>query len=81
VNNYLQNPYYFMYASLAKESDDTEMHWLKVGSYQLLGVIKFSSILRMGRLARQQALWSLRFIISRILKIRTRTLAFLSSRI
>ena len=30
ANNFLQNPYYFMFASLAKPDDDTELHWLKV---------------------------------------------------
>lgn len=29
---FLQNPYYFMFASLAKPDDDTELHWLKVKS-------------------------------------------------
>ena len=29
--SFLQNPYYFMFASLAKPDDDTELHWLKVG--------------------------------------------------
>jgi len=29
--NFLQNPYYFMFASLAKPDDDTELHWLKDG--------------------------------------------------
>ncbi|KAF8346679.1 velvet factor-domain-containing protein [Amanita rubescens] len=28
---YLQNPYYFMFASLAKADDDAELHWLKDG--------------------------------------------------
>ncbi|KAH9957504.1 velvet factor-domain-containing protein [Russula dissimulans] len=26
---FLQNPYYFMFASLAKPDDDTELHWMK----------------------------------------------------
>ena len=30
---FLQNPYYFMFASLAKPDDDTELHWMKVRSY------------------------------------------------
>jgi hypothetical protein len=30
VDNYLQNPYYFMFASLAKPDGDEEIHWLKV---------------------------------------------------
>lgn len=30
ANSFLQNPYYFMFASLAKPDDDTELHWLKV---------------------------------------------------
>ncbi|TFY73521.1 hypothetical protein EWM64_g10491 [Hericium alpestre] len=28
---YLQNPYYFMFASLAKPDDDVELHWMKDG--------------------------------------------------
>ncbi|TFK99871.1 velvet factor-domain-containing protein [Pterulicium gracile] len=28
---FLQNPYYFMFACLAKPDDDTELHWLKDG--------------------------------------------------
>jgi hypothetical protein len=31
AHSFLQNPYYFMFASLAKPDDDTELHWLKVG--------------------------------------------------
>lgn len=30
--SFLQNPYYFMFASLAKPDDDAELHWLKVRS-------------------------------------------------
>ncbi|KAF9237961.1 velvet factor-domain-containing protein, partial [Melanogaster broomeanus] len=29
AHSFLQNPYYFMFASLAKPDDDTELHWLK----------------------------------------------------
>ena len=28
--SYLQNPYYFMFAALAKPDEDVELHWLKV---------------------------------------------------
>ena len=28
--SFLQNPYYFMFASLAKPDEDVEIHWLKV---------------------------------------------------
>ncbi|KAF9554923.1 hypothetical protein CPC08DRAFT_152097 [Agrocybe pediades] len=31
TQNYLQNPYYFMFASLARPDDDNELHWLKDG--------------------------------------------------
>ncbi|KAH7882003.1 velvet factor-domain-containing protein [Phlebopus sp. FC_14] len=31
VQSFLQNPYYFMFASLAKPDDDAELHWLKDG--------------------------------------------------
>jgi hypothetical protein len=30
-SSFLQNPYYFMFASLAKPDEDTELHWLKDG--------------------------------------------------
>lgn len=36
AQSYLQNPYYFMFACLAKPDDDTELHWLKVNFYSLL---------------------------------------------
>ncbi|KAG5337506.1 hypothetical protein C0989_009469 [Termitomyces sp. Mn162] len=31
AQSFLQNPYYFMFASLAKPDDDKELHWLKDG--------------------------------------------------
>lgn len=31
ADSFLQNPYYFMFASLAKPDDDAELHWLKDG--------------------------------------------------
>ncbi|KAJ6578637.1 velvet factor-domain-containing protein [Mycena vulgaris] len=31
AQSFLQNPYYFMFASLAKPDDDQELHWLKDG--------------------------------------------------
>jgi hypothetical protein len=30
AQSFLQNPYYFMFASLARPDDDAELHWLKV---------------------------------------------------
>ncbi len=36
ASSFLQNPYYFMFASLAKPDDDTELHWLKVNTHFLL---------------------------------------------
>ena len=30
--SFLQNPYYFMFSSLAKPDEDVELHWLKVRS-------------------------------------------------
>src|SRR6266540_1609436 len=30
AQSFLQNPYYFMFASLARPDDETELHWLKV---------------------------------------------------
>lgn len=35
AQSFLQNPYYFMFASLAKPDDDAELHWLKVWANQL----------------------------------------------
>lgn len=32
--SFLQNPYYFMFASLAKPDEDVELHWLKVSPLQ-----------------------------------------------
>jgi len=32
AQSFLQNPYYFMFASPAKPDDDAELHWLKVRS-------------------------------------------------
>ena len=34
--SFLQNPYYFMFASLAKPDDDAELHWLKVKNLSFL---------------------------------------------
>ncbi|KDR78227.1 hypothetical protein GALMADRAFT_245297 [Galerina marginata CBS 339.88] len=31
AQSFLQNPYYFMFASLARPDDDNELHWLKDG--------------------------------------------------
>ncbi|KAF8814495.1 hypothetical protein BYT27DRAFT_6966287 [Phlegmacium glaucopus] len=31
AQSFLQNPYYFMFASLARPDDDAELHWLKDG--------------------------------------------------
>ncbi|KAF9529926.1 velvet factor-domain-containing protein [Crepidotus variabilis] len=31
AHSFLQNPYYFMFASLARPDDDAELHWLKDG--------------------------------------------------
>ncbi|KAF8498193.1 velvet factor-domain-containing protein [Russula emetica] len=36
---FLQNPYYFMFASLAKPDDDTELHWMKVRSIIIIIII------------------------------------------
>jgi hypothetical protein len=30
VSSFLQNPYYFMYASLAQPDEDVEIHWFNV---------------------------------------------------
>ena len=44
AQSFLQNPYYFMFASLAKPDEDIELHWLKVRVHglfrpSLLGVL------------------------------------------
>lgn len=33
--SFLQNPYYFMFASLARPDDDAELHWLKVHEFSM----------------------------------------------
>ena len=33
AQSFLQNPYYFMFASLARPDDDNELHWLKVNCF------------------------------------------------
>ena len=33
AQSFLQNPYYFMFASLARPDDDAELHWLKVNLF------------------------------------------------
>jgi hypothetical protein len=42
AQSFLQNPYYFMFASLAKPDDDAELHWLKVcthPTYYIVGLV------------------------------------------
>lgn len=41
--SYLQNPYYFMFAALAKPDEDVELHWLKVCVMILVSISVFSS--------------------------------------
>ena len=41
---FLQNPYYFMFASLAKPDDDTELHWMKVRSFVYSMLLPFPSL-------------------------------------
>ena len=38
AQSFLQNPYYFMFASLAKPDEDVELHWLKVSCQSLQSV-------------------------------------------
>lgn len=42
--SFLQNPYYFMFASLAKPDDDAELHWLKVKYCPLFSAYFLSKI-------------------------------------
>lgn len=44
AHSFLQNPYYFMFASLAKPDDDAELHWLKVCTPYKLNVTCISII-------------------------------------
>jgi len=39
AQSFLQNPYYFMFASLARPDDDAELHWLKVDIKFIQGTI------------------------------------------
>jgi len=39
AHSFLQNPYYFMFASLAKPDDDTELHWLKVSFLSIILIV------------------------------------------
>jgi len=39
---YLQNPYYFMFASLAKPEDDVELHWMKVFPFSHASIFESS---------------------------------------
>ena len=57
AQNFLQNPYYFMFASLAKPDDDAELHWLKVSidSIACLSAPLSSKLSRMAALAVQRA--------------------------
>ena len=77
AHSFLQNPYYFMFASLAKPDDDTELHWLKVRIYtHFLLPCFFSSHLRM---VKHDALPAQSFhpsTISKIPRTATKTLAF-----
>lgn len=88
---FLQNPYYFMFASLAKPDDDTELHWMKVRSVaSLLGlvfhILYFSPFLssRLSRTERRVAprdLWCRPCITSRTRRMTTETLVSSFSRI
>ena len=40
AQSFLQNPYYFMFASLAKPDDDAELHWLKVCTQPMWDMIR-----------------------------------------
>ena len=87
---FLQNPYYFMFASLAKPDDDTELHWMKVRCLVLFStacplflppLFTSSFFLRMARRGVPRDLSSRHSITSRTQKTRTETLASSSFRI
>ncbi len=42
--SFLQNPYYFMFASLAKPDEDVELHWLKVNICRKRSAPRYSSL-------------------------------------
>lgn len=80
AHSFLQNPYYFMFASLAKPDDDTELHWLKVRLSVHLSPTLFHFIPPRRRMAKHDALLAqsfLPFTISKIPRIATKTLVFL----
>lgn len=77
AQSFLQNPYYFMFASLAKPDDDKELHWLKVCLRVFYFPLFFSgalipSLSRTAGRAVRPALLSRRYTTSRI---RTRQMA------
>lgn len=79
AHSFLQNPYYFMFASLAKPDDDTELHWLKVRLSTLSSPPLFHPVPPRYRMAKHDALPVQSFppyIISKIPRIATKTLAF-----
>lgn len=93
---FLQNPYYFMFASLAKPDDDTELHWMKVRlCYRIHAPLFFSPsglpaspllftscyLPRMARRDVPRDPSSRHFITSRIQRTTTETLASSSFRI
>ena len=43
LTSFLQKPSYFMFASLAKPDDDTELHWMKVRCLFLLHALPIAS--------------------------------------
>ena len=45
AQSFLQNPYYFMFASLARPDDDAELHWLKVKFRSALKLIQGNQVI------------------------------------
>ena len=70
AQSFLQNPYYFMFASLARPDDDAELHWLKVKtSHQHQGTITDSTFSRTVERDVRPVQWSRPCIILKTLSI------------
>ena len=78
VSSFLQNPYYFMYASLAQPDEDVEIHWFNVSVLSRLKVssVPYDCVTREGRQGAQPDLWFRPCITSRTQRIAGKTLPF-----
>ena len=77
VSSFLQNPYYFMYASLAQPDEDVEIHWFNVRIFfgpESIGVSHCG--IRAARQGVPPDLWFHPYIISRTRRIVGKMLPF-----